>query len=97
MTAVEEKRIVYSTEEGKRTLLNLLEDLGTFRAISPDEVPLRNEGIKIMAELGILDRAVIKKLLDRFFELDLRKVSESKEEKDKRMQEYIAGLIPAKE
>ena len=97
MTAIEEKRLVYSTEEGKRTLLNLLEDLGTFRTISPDEVPLRNEGIKIMAELGMMDKEVIKKLLDRFFELDLRKTAENKKEKEKRMQEYIAGLIPAKE
>ena len=50
-----------------------------------------------MAELGMMDKEVIKKLLDRFFELDLRKTAENKKEKEKRMQEYIAGLIPAKE
>lgn len=96
MTALEEKISVYSTENGRKTLLNLLEDLGTFRQVTtPGEVALRNEGIKIMDELGMLEKDVLKQMLDVFFSMDLRKMLKERDTaRNTALKEYFGGLIP---
>ena len=62
------KRSVYSSEEGKKELFNLLYDLGMFRPISADMVDRYNYAVAKMSELGMLDECVVRRMLSMFFD-----------------------------
>lgn len=64
-------RNVYRTAEGREELIRMLAEVGTFREITPDEVDIRNFGIRKMEELGMLDIEHIRKFIDFFFTLPL--------------------------
>jgi hypothetical protein len=60
-------RSVYRTVEGKHELVRMLADLGVFREITEDELPLRNYGIRKLEELGFLDIEMIEAVVDFLF------------------------------
>lgn len=64
-------RKAYNTPEGREELTRLLADLGVFREISPDELELRNYGIRKLEELGFLDIEVIVEVVNHVFSLPL--------------------------
>ena len=64
-------RKAYNTAEGRQELVRLLTDLGTFREITADELPLRNYGIRKLEELGFLDIEVIVEVVNFLFSLPL--------------------------
>ena len=66
-----EVRMAYDSPEGRAELVRLLTDLGTFREIHPQEIELRNYGIRKMEELGLLDIETIVDMVDWFFERPL--------------------------
>ena len=60
-------RKAYNTPEGRDELVRVLADLGTFREIGPQELELRNYGIRKLEELGVLDIEIIPLLFDWLF------------------------------
>lgn len=52
-------RNAYNSPDGKRELFRLLTDIGMFRPITAEELPLRNYGIQKLTDLGFLDENVI--------------------------------------
>jgi hypothetical protein len=64
-------RKAYNTADGRQELARLLADLGTFREITPGELPLRNYGIQKLEELGFLDIEVVVETLNFLFNLPL--------------------------
>lgn len=64
-------RSVYKTAGGKQELIRLLADLGVFREITPEELPLRNYGIRKLEELGFLDIEMIESAIDHLFDLPI--------------------------
>lgn len=62
-----EVRRAYDSPEGRAELVRLLTDLGTFREIHPQEIELRNYGIRKMEEIGLLDIETIVDMVDWFF------------------------------
>lgn len=56
-------RSVYSTEEGKKELFNLLYDCGVFSELGADRLSTRNFAIKKLQEMGLLDEAVLRRIL----------------------------------
>ncbi|ADY13682.1 hypothetical protein [Sphaerochaeta globosa] len=64
-------RKAYNTTEGRQELTRLLTDLGTFREVNSDELPMRNYGIRKLEELGFLDIEVIVEVVNFLFSLPL--------------------------
>nr|WP_321298341.1 hypothetical protein [uncultured Sphaerochaeta sp.] len=64
-------RKAYNTPDGRLELIRLLTDLGTFREINVEELPLRNYGIRKLEELGFLDIEVIVEVVNFLFSLPL--------------------------
>ena len=62
-------RSAYDTAEGRAELVRLLTDLGTFREITPAELPLRNYGIRKLEEMGFLDIEAIIDVVNFLFTL----------------------------
>ncbi len=60
-------RMAYNTPEGRAELVRLLTDLGTFREISPQELELRNYGVRKLEELGFYDIEIIPLMFDWLF------------------------------
>jgi hypothetical protein len=73
-------RKAYGTPEGRAELFRLLTDLGLFREIRPEELPLRNYAIRKLEELGFLDVEMIGQTIDWLFRqpLTLRRTVEEK-------------------
>lgn len=63
-------REVYKTEAGQNELFNLMNDLGLFKAIGPDELDRRDYAIYKLEEIGMLDESVIRRLIAWFFNSD---------------------------
>ncbi|WP_319758440.1 hypothetical protein [uncultured Sphaerochaeta sp.] len=66
-----EVRKAFNTGDGRAELTRILADLGMFREIKPEELPLRNYGIRKLEELGFLDIEVIVEVVNHMFSLPL--------------------------
>ena len=73
-------RKAYDTPEGRGELFRVLTDLGLFREIKPEGLPLRNYAIRKLEELGFLDVEVIGQTIDWLFgqPVSLRRTAEEK-------------------
>lgn len=65
-----EFRKAFSTPEGQELLINILMDHQMFQKIDEKTLPLRNYGINLLTELGFFEPAVVKKLVEYFFQLE---------------------------
>ncbi len=64
-------RSVYKTENGRAELLRFLLDMGVFREITVEQLPLRNYAIHRLEEMGILDEEAIVELVDFMVDLPI--------------------------
>lgn len=70
-------RKVFSTDEGKVELLNMIQDSKMLDSVSLDDkesIANRNFVIKKLEEIGMLDRRVVKDFIDFYFSRDNRQI-----------------------
>ena len=86
-------RSSYSTVEGRMELMRLLLDLGAFREITAEELPLRNFAIRKLEELGFLDEHTVEETIHFLFQTPIHYGLTAEELAEKKDSEY--GLLKA--
>lgn len=87
-------REVYQSAAGQQELFNLMYDLGLFKPIGPEQLDRRDYAIYKLEEIGLLDEAVIKRLIAYFFDSDPDGDEQKRLRKKKADEEIAEGHDP---
>lgn len=80
-------RRVFGSPDGRKTLEEILVGLGVFNTIAPDDVErvvLRNYGLDILYQMGVLVDKNLEKIVDKFLSIEYISDVGAKAPKEKR-------------